>query len=179
VAGIVALLAVVAVVLKLAWNGPRRASRDGAVSAALAPVVIASAPFLAVIAVRGPLYFWFRFWTDLSFRWVFLAQAVFVAGWLLFGAYAAGRSLTRRSGPAVVGTLLLAAGATLMFAAIALPGLPRLLTALDSPLAVVPMRTSVITGIFTYFRVPIELPWFVLVLGVVTGLVGLMLQKAK
>jgi hypothetical protein len=72
------------------------------------------------MSLRGPLHFWFLFWTAPGFRIGFVALLVALAGWSLGSLVAAGMSLTGRRVVAV-GGVLAAAGLMVLVAGLLLP----------------------------------------------------------
>jgi hypothetical protein len=115
---------------------------------------------LVPIAVRGPGYFWLRFWTSDGFRSLLVLSAFVAAGWLAVSVHSALRRGCGCRGAGAAGRLVAAAGAPLVVLAalLELIGLERSLTILNDELAVLPMGLSSILGITTHLGIPLTLP---------------------
>lgn len=151
------------------FSGSERRPGGGAAAAALAPFFAVALLFLAILAVRGPLYFWYGFWTDAGFRTGFVVVFGFLILWQLYAAYACGAAGSPRKAGADAGetgalpglaAALAALGAGLLWLGLALglPGLETALTVWNDQMAVLPLGLSRILGITTHLNIPLELP---------------------
>jgi hypothetical protein len=105
------------------------------------------------MSVRGPLHFWFLFWTAPRFRAAFVALLVVAVVWAAAAIVASGRARTG-STRAAWGGVLTSLGAVLLATSAVLPGTEALLQALHQPLALLPTTFAVAIGIVTYLGVP-------------------------
>lgn len=138
--------------------------------AILGPTLVALIP----IAVRGPVYFWLRFWTAPEFRdlWFTVYAAAFLLMLFWMGA---DRGLRQRGGAKLpIAATLLGFGAGLLWIAawLGLPGLETALTALNDQIAVLPLGLSRILGITTHLAIPLKLPAGMAVAAVLLALPG-------
>jgi hypothetical protein len=162
------------------WLGWTRAARvaPAAVAAALSPLLLPSALLAAAMSVRGPLHFWFLFWTAERFRAGFVTLLVVIAVWAAAAVLASGRALTG-SARAAWGGVLAGVGAVLLVTSTVLPGTDALLHALHQPLALLPTTFAVAVGIVTYLGVPLSFATPLAVAGVVLVGGGLVLAGAR
>jgi hypothetical protein len=115
---------------------------------------------LVVVAIRGPLYFCYLFWTSILFRAIFFSlffmlllrkfhvYLILVRKWNGAGSSAAAALVT-----VLLGIQLLIAGAALWVF-----GLEHSLTALNNQMLVIPTGLSKIMGITTHLGIPLQLP---------------------
>lgn len=117
---------------------------------------------LVLVAIRGPLFFWYLLWTSDLFKILFFSLFVM----LLFRKFQVYAILCRRwrgekgsaSGALVyvmLGFQLLLAGAALWIF-----GLERSLTDLNNEMLVIPAGLSKIMGITTHLGIPLQLPFW-------------------
>lgn len=155
----------------LLCSGRERAAWLTAVAAAgLAPTAL----LLLASAVRGPGRFWLLFWTDASFRLVFVTAFVAAMLWGMFVLYAVARSWMDRRPAQAVGLIGLALGAALACLS-ALPGalgLERALTIINDQMAILPLGLSRILGITTHLGIPLVLPQYLAIAGVTLAALG-------
>jgi hypothetical protein len=170
--GAAGLLATYAAALAASWRGPRGERRGWRTApVTLLPATGAATLFLAVIAIRGPDYWWFLFWTHDAFRAATLGALLATTCWVLMVSYRAGVIVTR-SRPHAAAGVLLAGGLVLLALTILLPDLEGTLTALDEPLQLIPMRRAIINGVTHYAgvsEVAIRLPGAVGIVMMLTG----------
>jgi hypothetical protein len=134
---------------------------------------------LAVLAVRGPGYYWFQFWTEAGWRTVYVTVAcaaflaVFVVAYLVLRTgYGMSR---RRSG----GRLLVATGVPLavLGGVVAMIGLEHALTVWNDQLALLPWGLARILGFTVYLSIPTSIPIFVAIAGGVAIVLGMGLDR--
>jgi hypothetical protein len=144
-----------------------------------APLLLLFGVLLAPVAVRGPGFFWYRFWTDQGFRTVLISVLVVLAAWLLAAVFVRQRALGWPARTAV-GSILLALGAPLLILATLLQGfgLERALTALNNEMAILPRGLSLTLGISTHLNIPSQLPLQLISLGIVLLSIGAFLLLA-
>lgn len=162
------------------WLGWARATRvaPAAAAAAMSPLLLPSALLVAAMSVRGPLHFWFLFWTAPRFRAGFVSLLVVLAVWAAAAVAASGRALTG-STRAAWGGVLTGVGAALLVTSAVLPGTETLLRSLHQPLAVLPMTFAVALGIVTYLGVPLSLAAPLAVCGAALFACGLVLAGRR
>ncbi len=122
--------------------------------------VLIMTAILVVVAIRGPLYFWYLFWTSELFKVLFFTL-IFMLLIRKFQVYAIlTRKWTENKGTTsgalvyvVLGVQILLAGGTLWII-----GLERSLTALNNEMLVLPAGLSKIMGITTHLGIPLQLP---------------------
>jgi hypothetical protein len=159
------------------WRGAPLARHAQHAPAALAPLLLASAPALAVMAVRGPDFFWFLFWTGDAFRTAAFAVAAGLGLWTLGSSHALGWRVG--GGPSfATGSLLIATGCTLLVLSALLPDLATTLAALDEPLQLLPMRPAIIHGITEYAGVSPVVAWLPSAAGTLLLTSGALLRAA-
>ncbi|MEX2471268.1 MAG: hypothetical protein WEA34_03765 [Gemmatimonadota bacterium] len=152
--GVAALVLTFSATLALSLRGPWRG--DGPhpeVAASVGPLLSLAALVLSVIAVRGPDYFWLRFWMTDPLRVGLFAAAIASMSWSLVSSYGIGH---RVSGCRLfaAGSVLVASGTTLVGLSVVLPDIETTLTALDEPFRLLPMTTAIVNGVTHYAGVP-------------------------
>lgn len=138
----------------------------------------------AVVSLRGPGGFWYQFWTDASWRTAFVTLNVAAVVWMLAVVYGAQRCQVGLSIAATIGRILVAMGSTLALLGLfpAVFGLEHMLTAINDEMVVLPPGLSRILGITVHLDIPLELPVYLLVAGLVlsfTGLAFLLLERLR
>lgn len=115
---------------------------------------------LVLVAIRGPLYFWYQFWTSELFKILFISLFVM----LLFRKFQVYLILckkwNRKKGPALRAVVFLLLGVQMLLAGLAMLffGLEESLTSLNNEILVLPAGLSKILGITTHLGIPQELP---------------------
>jgi hypothetical protein len=173
---LVLLLTAPFVLVLLVLNGGR--SRLAMWAAIGGPLLLVTMLPLAMTAVRGPLYYWYQFWMGPGLRTLYIVLGAAVSAWTLFVLYTAQRAVNGHSRPAAAGSLLLALGASLAVLGLAIlpAGLERALTTVNDQMAVLPLGLSRILGITTHLGIPLELPDYLIGLGLALAVVGLLLN---
>lgn len=150
----------------------------------MASKVLIFAGILTIVALRGPNYFWFLFWTSDLFKTIFLSLFIM----LLFRKFQVYQILCQKWNPemgqatkALVFTLL---GVQILLAGVALMvfGLEESLTAINNELLVLPAGLSKIMGITTHLGIPLELPiWIILFASglILISLSGFFIRRRK
>lgn len=143
-------------------------------SALAASMMLWSAVPLASVAVRGPLFLWYRLWTDSVFRTVLIAANGLVGVWVFWSLYRTLRDGAGRPRLSALGHLLVAVGGVLIAAGAvpALMGLEQAITRLNNEMAVLPLGLSLILGITTHLDIPTDLPLMMMAIGAALALVG-------
>ncbi len=134
-----------------------------------------------VTLARGPLSYWYRMWTDEQWRTIYVTVAVAGFLWLFFSTFAVLRTSYRRNRTRAVGLVLLGVAAPMLAlgALMAWAGLETALTTFNDQMALLPLGLSRILGITVHLGIPTEIPVYVLALGAVLGVVGLVLGAAR
>ncbi|KQO96938.1 hypothetical protein [Leifsonia sp. Leaf264] len=130
---------------------------------------------LAVLAVRGPGYYWFGFWTDPVARTLYITLAFALFAWVLV---AAGWSLAGQlGGRRATGTVLGSSGLVLVLLGgfLGVVGLESALTAWNDQMALLPWGLSRILGLTVYLEIPTSTPWYAAAFGAVLLVVGVLL----
>ena len=152
--GVAALVLCYTVALARSLDGPwRRKDHHVQASAALGPLLLASALILSVIAFRGPDYFWFLFWTADAFRAGLFGATAVLALWALVSSHRIGHRLSGHPSFAA-GSVLMASGLMLLVLSGLLPDIEVALAALDHPFHLLPMTRAIINGVTHYGAVP-------------------------
>jgi hypothetical protein len=132
--------------------------------ALMAPKMIILSFILVIVAIRGPMYFWYQFWISDLFRLFFLSLFIM----LLFRKFQVyivmGRKWGHRNRTGAVAMVFMVLGIQLLLAGLALQliGLEESLTALNNELLVLPGGLSKIMGITTHLGIPPELPRWII-----------------
>jgi hypothetical protein len=136
-------------------------------AALAASLLLPTALLTAVVAVRGPSFFWLNFWTNAAGRTLFVTLNVAAIAWMFFVLYAVQRASLGRSVLGALGNLSLAVGALFVALGLApsLAGLEKTLTAINDEMAVLPLGLSRILGITTHLGIPPELPIYLMAIG--------------
>ncbi|MCK5067991.1 MAG: hypothetical protein KAR16_11150 [Bacteroidales bacterium] len=152
--------------------GNRRKSAEIVVSL-MAPKVLIMIVVMGVVAVRGPMFFWYHFWVSSLFRALFLS--VFVM--LIFHKFHVNMVLahkwSHRNRKGAAAMVWMALSIQLLVTGILLQwfGLEESLIALNNDLLLLPGRGHDNTGITTWLGVTPELPGrIILFAGIVLGI---------
>lgn len=134
----------------------------------------------AVVVLRGPLFYWYRFWTDETYRTVYVTLSVAAFLWLFWVTYV----VLRGYGLGRVGSLgrvLLGVAAPVLGlgALMQASGLESALTTFNDQMALLPLGLSRILGITVHLGIPTSIPLYLLVLGAVLAVVGLLLGAGR
>ncbi|MCK4749767.1 MAG: hypothetical protein KAT15_22080, partial [Bacteroidales bacterium] len=146
------------ILLALLMNS--RKNLDKILVVLLAPKVIIMSFILVIVAIRGPMYFWYQVWVSDLFKMGFLS-VWFMLLFRKFHIYAVmGRKWGHRNHAGSNAMVLIAFGVQLLVAGLALQlfGLEESLTAMNNDLLVLPGGLSRIMGITTHLGIPLELP---------------------
>lgn len=157
----------------------RRAGAWRVGSALVASLMLWSAVPLTPVAVRGPLFLWYRLWTSAAFRTALITANGLVGVWVLWVVYRALRSVAGRSRLGALGHILAAIGGVLVAAGAvpALMGLEQAITRLNNEMAVLPLGLSLILGITTHLDIPRALPQMMIGMGAALVFVGGLISK--
>ena len=128
----------------------------------MAMKVLMMSAILVVVAIRGPLFFWYLMWTSDLFKMLFFT----LYGMLMFRKFQVYAILCRKwsanGTPAPVALVYVVLGFQVLLSGLALWifGLERSLTALNNELLVLPAGLSKIMGITTHLGIPLQLPYW-------------------
>ena len=142
----------------------------------MASKVLIMSAILVVVAIRGPLYFWYLMWTSDIFKMLFFSL-FFMLLLRKFQVYSIlsrkwngnGGSATGALPYVMLGFQILVAGVTLWIV-----GLERSLTALNNEMLLIPAGLSKSVGITTHLGIPLQLPFWMVSFG--AGLMGVSLM---
>ncbi len=170
------------VVMNLALSGvPESCDKVAKGFSLLAPAVAFTGLLMIFTAWRGPVEFWFLFWTSASFRVVFLM--VFVL-FILRAYFTWAGTLHKALNISILKTffvMLLVQG--ILFAAagglVAAIGFEKVLTILNDELMMLPGGLSRILGITTHLEIPTDIPVMVMYIGLILTATRGMLITAK
>lgn len=134
-----------------------------------------------VTVTRGPLGYWYRFWTDEQWRTLHFTLAIAAFLWLFFVTYAVLRASYGRTRPRALGIVLVGVAAPMLALGglMAASGLEAALTTFNNQMALLPMGLSRILGLTVHLGIPTEIPMYVLVLGGLLAAAGLLLGAAR
>ncbi|MEU4219019.1 hypothetical protein, partial [Actinoplanes sp. NPDC026623] len=129
---------------------------------------------LAVLAIRGPGYYWFQFWTNPAARTAYVIVAFGSFAWLFVATGSVLRTRYGWSRRRTTGGVVLAAGVPLLAlgALVWAVGLERSLSAWNDQMALLPWGLHRILGIVTFLGIPPALPVWIAVTGAVLSVVG-------
>jgi hypothetical protein len=129
---------------------------------------------LAVLAIRGPGFYWFQFWTNPAARTAYVIIAFGSFAWLFVATGSVLRTQYGWSRRRVAGGVALAAGVPMLAlgALIWALGLERSLSAWNDQLALLPWGLHRILGIVTFLGIPPALPVWIAVTGAALSIVA-------
>ncbi|MBK6763156.1 MAG: hypothetical protein IPG68_07685 [Micrococcales bacterium] len=134
-----------------------------------------------VVVVRGPLLYWYRFWTDEQFRTVYVTISFAAFLWLFWVTYVVMRSAYGCGRLRGLGRVLVAVAVPVVALGglMQWSGLEAALTTFNDQMALLPLGLSRILGITVHLGIPTELPLYLLGFGAVLGLVGLAMGASR
>ncbi|MEU4420861.1 hypothetical protein AB0F81_09555 [Actinoplanes sp. NPDC024001] len=138
--------------------------------------LLRSVVLLAVLAVRGPGYYWFQFWTDPTARSAYVTVAFAAFAWLFVATGSVLRAHYGWSRRRVAGAVVLTAGAPVLTVGALLwsAGLERALSTWNDQMALLPWGLHRILGIVTFLEIPPALPLWLTTLGAALTVLGLL-----
>jgi hypothetical protein len=135
----------------------------------------------AVVVVRGPMLYWYRFWTDDQWRTVYVTISFAVFLWLFWVTYVVLRSAYGCGRLGALGRVLVgvavpmvALGALMMWS-----GLESALTTFNDQMALLPLGLSRILGITVHLGIPTEIPLYLVIAGAGLAVIGFLLGAAR
>jgi len=157
----------------------RRRSRFWLWAGAGAPLLAGTALLVGVVAFRGPLLFWYEFWTDTFFRHFALTAAVGVLAWFLFVLYQTERRAYGRPAVETLGRLACTAGVPLavLGATVHVIGLEQSVARVGRELSILPDGLAKTLGVTTHLNIPSNLALIVALVGFALALAGWTLAK--
>jgi hypothetical protein len=142
-----------------------RKVEQSAFATALLPVLILFGLILAILSIRGPFYFWFRFWTSKSFRLLLCTAGVPLVLAHFYLVFAVPSETVRRR--LLIGRMCFLVG--LLIALYGLlhiaVGFDEMLTLLNDELLLLPGMLSRVMGITTYLNIPLAIPTYLAAAG--------------
>jgi hypothetical protein len=154
-----AVTAAAAVVLVRSWRSLPPNERERAARWLRVCTLAGLAVLVAPVAWRGQAYLWFLMWGSSVAR-ILIGTILGSLGLVAIVGLA-------RAGRAALNGALTAAGVAGVAASVLAPDLPRMLAALDRPLALAPMGASFVHGALAYFDFPRAAPWYPALIGMV------------
>ncbi len=142
----------------------------------MAPKLLMMAFILLIIAIRGPIFFWYLMWVSDLFKMLFVSL-FFMFLFRKFQVYLVlGKQWSEGKGSASFPSVFMALGIQLLVAGIIFQffGLEHFLTVLNNDLLVLPGGLSKFMGISTHFGIPPELPIWIIYFAM--GLIIVMLS---
>jgi hypothetical protein len=149
----------------------------------LAPSLLLVALPVIVSCVRGPMLFWYLFWTSEYFRLFFFSIFILCFLWTYYILFRS-RIIFNLSRIRAGAILFLIQGIQLITAAaiILCFGFEKILTEFNDELLILPGGLSRILGITTHLNIPVQLPVWVMYTGSALSLIGfvlLLIEKRK
>lgn len=134
-----------------------------------------------VVVVRGPLLYWYRFWTDVSFRDVYVTLSFAAFLWLFWVTYVVMRAGYGCGRIRAVGRVLVAVAVPVIALAALLQwsGLEAALTTFNDQMALLPLGLSRILGITVHLGIPAQVPLYLLGFAVMLAGLGLLFGAAR
>ncbi len=126
----------------------------------MAPKMIIMVALLFMVAIRGPIYFWYNIWVSEMFKLIFLSVFVMLI-FRKFQIYVVmGRKWSRRNAAGSVASVCFVLGFQLLLVGLALHffGIEESLAAFNDDLLVLPGGLSRFGGITTHLGIPAGLP---------------------
>jgi hypothetical protein len=150
----------------------------------LAPSGLLVFLLLVVSSVRGPMLFWYLFWTSAYFRLFFFSFFILCFFWTYYALYRSARSTFKMNVLKSSATLLLIQGIQLMVGTsiVLCAGFEKTLATFNDELLVLPGGLSRILGITTHLNIPLQLPVWVMYIGISLSIIGislLLINKRK
>jgi hypothetical protein len=147
-------------------------------AATAGPIFGLAGLFMGVASIRGPLFFWYRFWTHPAFRILFVTLFIAFGLWLFFAVY---RSVKTRCGQSVLpamGLVLTAIGMVCVTNGLlaATVGLEHCLTALNNEMVILPLSLSKVLGITTHLNINPHLPLYIALCGTLAAGTGFLMR---
>ncbi|HQV92556.1 MAG TPA: hypothetical protein PLA46_13305, partial [Phycicoccus sp.] len=168
-------LAILAITARLALALLRPGADATALWAGLGGVLTLRTLWLAgALSVSGPGGYWLRFWTDESWRTVYVTVGIGLLLWSLVVVGLTFRHAYAVSRLAALGVPLLGVGLPLLALGglMAGVGLENGLTTINNQMAVLPLGLSKILGLVTHLGIPRSLPLWLMEAGGVIALLG-------
>jgi hypothetical protein len=137
--------------------------------------LLRSVLLLGVLAVRGPGYYWFGFWTNPGARTAYVIIGFGLFLWLFVATGSVLRTRYAWSRARVTGAVVLAAGVPMLAVGALLwsAGLERALTVWNDQMALLPWGLHRILGIVTFLGIPPALPLWITAAGGALSVLGL------
>lgn len=150
----------------------------------LAPSILLVILPLAVSCVRGPMFFWFLFWTSEYFRLFFFSVFILCFLWTYTILFRTAVTSFKMSRVGAIATLLFMQGIQFIAGAaiVLFVGFEKTLTIFNDEILILPGGLSRILGITTHLNIPLQIPVWVMYLGfflAVAGFVLLLIEKKR
>lgn len=134
-------------------------------------------PLLLIAAQRGPMQFWFLFWTSATFRLIFFSIFIFSLLWTYYVLYAISNKVFGLGAVKTVAVMLLIQGIQFVVGGliVQLGDFEKTLTTFNDELLVLPGGLSRILGITTHLNIPVGLPLWIVYAGIALIIIGVVL----
>jgi hypothetical protein len=130
---------------------------------------------------RGPLLYWYRFWTDEQWRNLYVTISVAAFLWLFWVTYVVLRSAYDCRRLTALGRVLVGVGVpAVAFGALTMwSGLESALSTFNDQMALLPLGLSRILGITVHLGIPTEIPMYLAVVGAGLVVLGLLIGAGR
>jgi hypothetical protein len=148
------------------------------ISAIFAPFVAILGIYITTAAIRGPLFFWYHFWTSPEFRIILLSIYIMLNFWLFYAICVTAKNIFKISYFSAIGNILLTFGNVTLFLGIVVRfiGLDETLTAVNNELALLPLSLSKVLGISTQLNLNPHFPLYLIGFGFLIIISGFLLR---
>jgi hypothetical protein len=142
------------------------------------PLLCSALLFMIVASVRGPLFFWYLFWTSSTFRLLALSITFSFLFWMFAVVFETTRALPTMSAAIAAGNLFVAIGAVFIMNGLffGLVGLEHCLTVLNNEMAILPPVLSKVLGITTHLNINPNIPYYLAGIGFLLVPVGVIIR---
>jgi hypothetical protein len=144
-------------------------------------LLLKTALLSAAVVSRGPLSYWYRYWTDEQWRKVYVTLSFVAFLWLFWVTYVVLRSAYGYGRSRSLGRVLMAVGAPMigLGGVMMWSGLESALTTFNNQMALLPLGLSKILGITVHLGIPTDIPRYLFVAGGVVVAIGLALGATR
>jgi hypothetical protein len=150
-------------------------------AAVAAPLLCCTFLCMSVVALRGPLFFWYLFWISPTFRFVFVALAGACLVWTAISLFQTSRRVYKLSILSASGNIFVALGAVCVIHGLLVGalGFEEILTTLNNEMAVLPLSLSKVLGITTHLNIDPHAPFHLSAFGCFIGTCGWLMRKKR
>jgi hypothetical protein len=151
------------------------------VGALLSSLLCMNTLFMSITSVRGPLFFWYRFWTDSDLRIQFFFLALVIVVLIVLVFITTSRQVLRLSKRAVLGKVLISLGILFFFNGLVISqiGFDSFLTNLNNEMAIFPFALSKSLGFTTHLNITPYFPLYSALGGIFLAGFGWLITKTR